>query len=252
MKSTILLFLLFIVVIKLKAEETPVIQSNFEGQKDKWILAKYNGASATFSIDDLIRNQTRAVIKINKSTGKPKDLQLIRDIELAPNKTYSIYFTAITTNQQEIDLSFEDDFEIWWDQPVILEPTKQTYGPFTFNSKITSNFSYFCFNLGKVQDQILLDSIIVMEKSLIETFSSENKGLRINKSYYQNQLTIEFPEVVSQYGMLNLTDLRGRKVVSKILRPNQTEIILDALKEGIYVLQITINQKVLKEKIIFR
>ena len=233
------------------AVETNLIKNpGFENNTSKWSLGKYNGGSGLFSIDSInsIKGNQSAIVNTANNGKDYEDVQLFTFFNMQEKAQYSITFEAKVKSSCAISVSVSNGFEIFYEAKFNLRPDKQLYGPFVFNSKQDDSFSFFSFNLGKTNTEMLLDEVNIQADHTNRQFENvvSKSGINIHFNKDENLIYINSPTEVQNDLPIILYDAKNNVInTNKIVKGyKEANIKLNtAMSKGNYFLKVFTSEK---------
>jgi len=238
-------------------QQNLIANHQFEASANHWTLGKYDGVSATFSIDTTnnLLNAHHALINI---TGTPaneaQDIQLMSFMELSKNTNYQIFFDAFVPYKTTISISFSNGNSNFFERSITLDPLQQHYGPYDFKSDHEDYFTYFAFNLGNANGEVRLDNVEVFADNTNKEFDQivANSGINIKMLSGSQELYISLPSIARNDYPMILYDASGISVIINKIREGSLEHILPIqahLQAGEYILKIFSPEKTFAHKL---
>jgi hypothetical protein len=237
----------------------PVRNPDFERGKAYWVLAKYNGGQAKFSMDTLqaIEGRSSALVSVQHTNGEYRDVQLLQPLPVQPLTEYHISFKAVVPDTAQIRLSISNDAGILWSADIVLVPGRQSYGPFRYFSDWDDPSSVLAFQLGRCPKDLLLDAVrtTVNNAALVYRKQAAGSGLNINP-LPTGALHLEIPFAHVDQVPVVVTDAHGKLMAADVIPPGYTglEIALPS-QPGItrpaeLVFLVYIGERVVTQRIV--
>lgn len=258
-KMRILFFAsLFLLNLSSFAQEYMLNNSQFDAGTNDWILGKYNGASAIFSVEnnDLLSGPHSARLEISDGGTDLSDVQFFQNIELESNASYAISFMAQTSAAKKINLSIENDFEILWENELTINETHNIYGPFIFTNENFEPGAAFVLNIGGNNKDLILDSVTINET--IPTAVTDDmltiSEIEIFPNPARGTFQLLFDKPITDKCSLLISDISGKEIFKTTLDINTQEKYFNVsdlnMTPGIYLIQARINDFTASEKLI--
>jgi len=230
-----------------------ITNPGFENHTSKWTLGKYDGGSGLFTIDTttIISGKQSALIHSENQDGDYHDLQLFTFLPLKHQTRYSISFQADVKTTSLISISIGNGFETLFEEKFLLRPGIKHYGPFVFNCVEDDPFSYFAFNLGKTNNKMRFDDIMIQadhtEREFNEVIANTGINVHYNTSSTENSIFISSPRETNTDLPIILYDQNNNVIfTNKLFKGyNEANIKLDKeLSKGNYQLKVFTPDKI--------
>ena len=161
---------------------------------------------------------------------------------------YSVTFNAKVKSACAISISISNGFEVFYEAKFKLLPGKEFYGPFIFSSKQDDSFSFFSFNLGKTNNEIVLDEVKIQADHTKREFENvvSKSGINIHYNKDQNEICINSPTEAEKDLPIILYDANKNVIKTNTLLKGSKEanITLNSqLELGVYKLKVYTSNK---------
>lgn len=233
-------------------ESNIISNAGFENKTSTWSLGKYNGGTGLFSTDTLhpISGDRSAFIFTTNQQQDFNDVQLFTFFKLSNKASYSISFEADVKSACLISISVGNGFETFFEEKFLLRPDTKFYGPFNFKSTIDDPFSFFAFNLGKTNNKIRFDDIVIQADHTEREFNAviTNSGINVNLCNTKdgNSIYISSPtETASDLPVILYDDNKNVIYANKIIKGSKEANITlnNKLVKGNYQLKVFTPEK---------
>lgn len=207
-----------------------ILNSDFNALTNHWVLAKSNGARAKLTVDSSnnVSDGNTAHLIIEEGTNDKNNIQLIQNFKTQRLTRYTISFRARVTAAKEISIIVANDFESYWNQTIVLQPSDTSYGPFIFESQIADHTAFLSFASGGNDIDICFDSIAVFADDTQKDFERiiSNSGINILSHPERQLVYIEMPFPFTQEVPIVIIDPDGQTLYSgEIGEGHQSELI---------------------------
>lgn len=219
---------------------TPVYTSNYSAGTDGWTLGTQGGGAGSLST-----SASRLQVAITSPGTEAWHVQLVRqNIPLEKGKSYRISFTARAAADRTVMFytgKASNPWTIYSGNNSATLTTSDKRFAFTFTMTNPSDpASRLVFDLGLNITNVNISEVTVEEIQYVIT-SAEEKLQRRPEVYPNPVDKFLYSTSLTRYRIARVYDLNGRLLSTIELPPGTTEVGLEHLTPGLYVLRLTGN-----------